>query len=708
MFVISDADLPAEPAHKLAAPFVDLRGAAAQPQSAPLVTLEPEELITNYELLTTNYLPPPYPDIFSTFNISGVAEFSRSLQGHPTASMSFYTAVSNEGSVRSLLTISREINLYGMTYVVASLSISRPAKRRTQQIIVTVQLQGKWQSLGSPSRNPLDLAVKLRSLTQKGTYTSVSRLCSANGVSYHGPGLRVAVPNNTSSSASTTPRQELESRAVVAGGFVYYSHPTAVEVRRWGQTPLHTLRDEEIINEEIEIDLGTEDEYRNTQLNLASEKIEEAAGNGVTTRYEYENALTGFEVRSPGKRRGFALYLDNNDLRDPQNCFDAGGPTKTERMIVEVNGTETMVEEQVYGWVFTSRDSYSVREVRDESGEFVKKPFFIGGGVYSHWTKVSRTVTIHRYDSDGYKTGSTRSGYRLARLRQEGTALEHINLEIEKRETDDADEKLALTRTMTIYEFNERLPIDQTTDYSLRSLREHYDDITKPDDDENWIEPRFCDHSVSSNNSLLIRENPETETKPTAPPVITVRKDFVEEQTTTVTSTKKPEKFTVTHLTTNTEGEGGKDSITVANKTDSIGRPSIHTRLNRPDSDNPDPLYQDNSDFDYYLNQTEGGLSEGSVSFPDVDDPQTGSAAARTQLSIANTKQVETVTLNILYQRSWGEGDRVSWDGTIWVILGIRHSQRIERGAVYTESFEVQLGKLIDTPVSLSRNEKEA
>ena len=728
------------------------------------------------------YIPPPYPQILKDYNAYGNVKITRTFEGHPTASFQFTTTRDREVEITSALK-SSEISLWGRKFFVSNVQITRNSlvSKPGNIIDVTVSLTGIHARRGNPSRSPLDEPIKLGDLGDPATEIGISKLANESGVDYRGTDIKIDIPKETSTGEIVEFRQELESRTYIYNHFVYYSEPDFVATKEFTKTHLHTLADAEIVSEKysfsipgqgIETDDGTvclTEEYRNTIFTLDRGNIDKYQNNGSSaeldeiTREEFENVTNEDsleDVKTPPTDQDFEAT--EATLRDPSSTFDNGGFVKKYRQITERNGIETQRIEEIYGWVFTSKDTY---EIIVEDNEVVGTRFKDSavGSALGFWQQVERTTTTHIFDNDGYLIRTLKVGTRKGRVKQESNSLEVIDLDKQIRQLQDDptadpdtdDETIAsLVAEQNLYDFSLDFPLNDDTNYSLTNFREFYTDTRIPDVGETgFVEPKFASDVRRTNISNISKPDPSS-TDDDRKPNVTTKESLVSNTRTVIIAPapgnrqlRKPERYKTIEYSQAASGERGKYSTASGKSTTRKGRPPIHTRLKYPPGVsvisltsglNPPDDLEESGDIKYYLetptspfaattSATNPGsisdfslsnfselenisnlpIEQNNISFPGVDTVETARKAAQTKISIQNSKNAQVVELSILRRPELNEGDLINWDGKIWLILEISENQIIlpveGKLRMYYLEFKVKLGRLLNIPVNISK-----
>jgi len=623
--------------------------------------------------IPTNQIPSEYyPQFFRDWNIQGDISFNRSFKGHPSGNVKFAASASEESRVRSQLKNGTKLFFNGSGYITSNLQITQLSDGTIKNNIILVQinLTGCWASFGSPPRSPLDKPVKLKSLGV-GTGT-ISTMASRIGVTYSGAPINIKLPTNMPTDAVSTVRAELESRAIVSGAFPYYSNGNAIETRVFGSTRMHFLSDADVLSETISYNLpGFGYNFAGLQLthelnacvlNLASDGDSASGGDETFTLVEGDPS-----PKSPPKMLGMAppdrqmeatgewgessLGLS---LRDPSMAYPSG-PTKSQTITTYVNGTVTKKQEIVYGFCFASVDLWNLTP---SGNTFV--PQYAGGGTVDqvYWKKCKDVTTTHNFTASyGYLQNTSTRGFSKYRHKEETNAKESLMLRkkildaqatggLPKAEYDAIQAEIEMYRTYV------DLPVKDETIFNLVSFRAYYPDIPEPDpEDKNYIEPMFAKKVERSDSSYSLKPDPSS-TKEEPKPPLSTGKSFKETTAIEIVyprvSANKPlEMYKVKKETYNSEGSGFQNVLHIGSSSEVKGRPSPHQRLNlsgtREAKTPSSPLFK----YRLYtpgFTPSESDPDQGSMSFPDVSDPEIGRKAAQSQISIENSQNTEQIT----------------------------------------------------------------
>jgi hypothetical protein len=671
-------------------------------------------LVINSSIATTS-ICNFYPSLFlQKWNVQGEMVVNRSFGGHPTLKLSFQVKSDRYNEVKTELAIGEVVEPLGSWRIEAkSVSIVSQSNLMT----VELDLVGIHAPYADPSRNPVDKPYSLGS--KKATSVSIGAIAAGAGVLYSGPYLSKKIRADTPSTEYTNLRQELESRAVIGGGFVYYDDPNSVQIRQFGAQTTHLIAESEIINIESETYNGAgatvggeklAEELRNCVLQLQFEGEENNnAQTGVVIRWEFENADSLFQCTLSAQPSLSGLVEPKSDiLRTPSQNFDSGGYTKIARKYTELNGLQLSSEEWTYGFTYTSLDVHVVTGQKNNIVTFAE-----GSSPSSFWGEVKHIITNSIYDSEGYLIRVETTGTSLSRLKQE-SGTEAISLYAQALQAgyggfNPPVEAQSLYNQAIAYTFTLVLPINEVTDYSLSSLRDYYADIIAPDpvSDPFWIEPRFCHQKLRTRTDFLSAPNPNSFSLLQLPPIVTGH--WSSESEKIHIKSNAPERFNRKTVNKNQEGENGQNAIATSTSAESIGRPSTHTRLELlPPPPPPNNNYEKYKDYNCWLSTPNSGSNhitiEQTLSYPDVDNPFTGRKAAQTEYSIKNSRATRSIELKILYREGLSVGDSVIFRSIEWIIFAMHETYKLHRPI--SGEIKLTLGVYINCPVFLFKQKK--
>jgi hypothetical protein len=686
----------------------------------------------------SNALNEQQPDLFRNWNVSGTVSVSRSLEGQPSGSLEFYIQSGYEASVRSTFTPGEKFIFHGFGYSVNSLKIER---LRNGLIKASISLGGYWE-------NELDEPVALNDAAPvtgddaadgatKGSekadncnrgVVGLGNFARRVGVPLRGVNVSRTVPADTPADATTTLGQEVQSRALGAGAVVRYSDPNAVVIERWAATKHHILSAADIVSESISINLQGDGATDNSSTDGTASKLAQEFKN---TRLDLDQGDGASADDSQGDvkqvfysgDRSYFLSVQVDSFRDTGHAFDNGGPTKTLKKVVKLNGQTLTENEQVWGYCYAATDVYTLISAAGGSqtryGWRYSGPFVNG---QAFWRKVSDVSTEYIYGEYGYLVGVKTTGYKLARFNsdRDQKSLE-IKLAMVTGVAANSDPGAitvgieSLVKQLALRTDFQKLAVNDTTTYNLAPFRGLYPDIEKGQS-EDWVEPLYAERMQRIDRTEAITPDPESTNEKPKPDLV-VGKNYREEKSVeivypTATIPKKnyqqnKDFYRAVSLTQNAEGPGLKDGLTTEQFDDNSGRPSVQTRLTKTgDRCRPIALNAAKTGMKYLLktagvNTTSDKVEDGSVNYPGATTPEEGLKAAETQASIDNTTTVETWELTVLPTRRYTEGDRVTVLGVTFIVLSVTEARKIQGNLVTSDGWQLTLGKYLAPRIEL-------
>lgn len=715
-------------------------GEFVQVEGAIVVTLRPGEspnYITYYGLagvypvdrIPTEYVPPPYPDLYGQLNADGEAaiSFKRSFEGHPSAKIAYYALIRDKETI-----IANFRNRTPALFYQMGLEVNTPSFKELSRslypegrMLVTIPFTGKYQY-------PMSQPVKQRSphiTSRLRQYVPIVSIAARAGVPLTGTSAAFFIPANAPHNATTTVSAALQEYIRLDNGFQFLSSPESVEVRTFGQTRQHFLSEADILAEPESSLPGKEIVYQGRQL----VKV-------------YKNTVLNFDFSQLGEGQGRRTYYDPvtspaspppeiTALRESGLAFDNGGPTKEQSFITEIGGTTLSSTKVKYGFAFALSDVYIVAKI-DLPGVMTPTGLVAGGtGVVAtyngaivpatFWIPIEVTTTTYTYNQYGYLTGVVETGTRTCRLKQEqnGETLELAKARVTAVSTVPSRGGLSprdsLTAQIAAYKFNIIAPTEKITTYELTRHGTLFADT--PIDVE--VPPFFCQNETTTERCEVIAPDPKgTETKP-LPPIAT-GKFFYQNKQINVTSTiKGKEGFNLTTTTQNSEGtgykQGAKQSITEVKQ----GKPPTHTW-----ADTATQLFSVNlrgtgenvaSQKVKYLLNVEGSPygdlgdvftqygsyanlkpQQGSESYPTYILEQ-GIRAAECDLAITNSQGSEPLSLTVRRNLAYQEGDLLWRKGQLYVIFDVDWTEKVSPGRADCDGMKLTLGRYLRVPVTV-------
>lgn len=692
-------------------------------------------------LLLTNAVSIPVSSITSFLNVKTI-NVNRQFRSPPSGSIELIKDIGLEQLICQLQALPTTITypILGMEFILANPTIEPLSLLNVpgEFFKVSLSLVGKHSQLGNLSDNKLDKPILFSSLGQAGGTTSIAEVAARAGIGYQGFNDLIDIPKRTGNSF-TTLRKEINSRAIKGANFPFYSD-SIPKTKRWSTgVTTHFVDLSEILDisyshqglgQPFGFCVRLDRQYRNTRLNLKRdlERFDDD-GDRIICLEEFENCNNFSELTVPGL--GFDLNEEREKLRTPSANFDNGGLTKTFRRICTQNGSTISIEEEVYGYSYSSGDTYIVTLNNDE----IAINFNTGIDPRIFWGVVQQTTTTYTYGSDRYLKQVRTVGDKKVRFRQESENLEvaeflaqrliavadgdnELVADIDKQiNLFVTDNTLAITTQFIESKF---IDIDDTTIYQHDRFRDYYNDLRVPDagEKDTFVEPKFVRQQTRKNNQVLRIEDPLSDPPDASRPDLVVGDSFEEETKTEIiiprnaSSPKRtPEKFRVLRYRRSATGEFLNQSIVDAGTENRNGRPSVAPFLkisNKSPSAQIQPFDND-SEIKYYLfsfgqqPNLQETIEEGSVSYPDLYSTSVGLLAAKTALDIENSSKCRVATVRLHRPRlEIQEGDVVFVRNERFFVISISQTYESDRpGTFLCKRFELKLGKILDIPVTL-------
>lgn len=535
-------------------------------ESAPPTTETPITYIATKSVGSSE--PDDYrgtlPPILEKWNITALT-LNRSFESSPSGSFQFTAKESDRTQINSDFATGTKIVINEHGYAVGNVEIT--GEMSTLETVDRIEVS---VSLVGPHDERLDNVVRLRPYNvlsgpgeaKSDTNIGLSSLCIRAGLEYDGPGVTIRVPAETPLRSGTTVGSEM-SRSRVAGGFAFYSHPSKVQIREWGKTPIHTLGKRDILNNAANpitvsygggtttVDgVGLPEPYENTELQIEATNTEGEAGR-----------TNVYLVVRGGNLAGEALIIDGNlkyvDMATSSHCFDSGGITNDLSRTYYQNGVAVREERTVWGFEYSTADSCFVNErieveyKTDGKGnvldwestkyyEIGKKQSYdpVGGDWRRHGTIVREELTEHIFDGDGYLVRTETTIKERVRYRQESgqeaIEMKMNSLYYRQNDRDDFVDQLAeeqkkdepnqdrideLTNAIAdidkVREYYKRLlnlytvffwsTSKEITTYSLDRLKDYYPDIPAPSEGD--PDPKFVVRSERNHSTRYESED---------------------------------------------------------------------------------------------------------------------------------------------------------------------------------------------------------
>lgn len=710
----------------------------------PIIILDPDNNppgfivpIVNPPSANTVYIRPTGRLPVSNQYEFAEVQITRTLNEHPTATATYYTT-----EIPSIV-IGTQLQLLGINFVIESYSLNVFKGTTANAIAVNLSLIGEHAPRGSESPlHPLDIPVTFRVGTTRITWGDIAGRIGTP-VNINGTGYEKYYSGEEE--VILTPRGELDAASLLSqNAFIKYSTPTITTIPSLGIGNTNIL-DAHILDEVAQVEVKDKPRYINVELVLDFDQSGAGSGIETSTRFEYENCVSFADQRNPGGS-GFILaesILD--DIKDPGNTFDNGGRTKTSREIREKNGNPLWMIEEIYGYVFVSSQLFALPSGFDDY-DFMREnqnkwPLRFGAfpSIEGYWQLVERTTTVYDYDNDGYLNRSTKTGWKLGRLKRESGEYEAANIWIDTflnhsvtrdRVGGPPPKWKALAREYNAYMFSNpieyagenpvfpsvnstapplfRYLIYERTKYDLAPLNDYYHDMDTPNGQP---QPKFAYKTASYSDHQEVQPNPKDDpSDPGSPyPPLIAHKEKKESSTVQVivppsrnSIVKSPELYAVVDYVHSVEGDHSSSSLKIGNSTQYLGRPSTHTQLPINSPAQVPANYARYAEHRYLINSVEdaqpgeieytpqlgGGTiptPTSTVSFSGAMTPNIGQRGA---INSILRKSLSTVTTKVRvsffeYYSLIEEGSKVTVAGTEYLVTGVSYSIKLYNPGEY-------------------------
>lgn len=679
----------------------------------------------------------PHPDILTKLPVLGDIQITRSFEQHPSAQFEL-EIVASKATIENILRPGGELLFYGLPLRINNISVTElPRAIYAQEYCkASISLGGKWENylsdqvflvdaIASPNDTPFtDPDCQNPTATNTPTQTTAQKLLAKANIPYTGPQLKpVNIPTDTAPGTTIDLNSMLSDRAIVANGFLFWSNPSAVEIRKVGSQRTWHYDESQIVGEiqatyeaidkphKGAIALSGYNPPAPDLVNFPSDVTSPPvpilrAEPPKSLGFQYPNTeLTGEFNDKPtepseitqGQKPQYVRKEDKitTEIRGDKNahipldgvtsiqsislCFDNGGQTKQRTYITQRNGADWIIINEVWGFAFTA---YQVTNFG------TSKP---SGDPNLYWKLLERTTAEYFYHETGYLLTVSETGFKTVRYLKES---------LDKPETlrlNPSNAKFAL------YSFFQ-IPVIKRTSYYLKlspnSSTEGAYELYKAcnRDGTSSLEvifnpnyaPQYYIAQERTESSAYARiANPDsTNTRP-LPDLEVGEESQFDSKTTIIPAEYKqilvgfdngfpvyrlgeeisPQKWVKVNYEFKSDGPGmGEAPAKYTEETGTgdpplaIRRPDIYVREETPIDQSKDVLKTES--YRYFL-QTDGYSKNdpvnGSESFPLAETELEAIAASRTKLAIENWRNGYSESLQIPHNLSIAEGDRFTY-----------------------------------------------
>jgi hypothetical protein len=497
------------------------------------------------------------PQTFLDWDISGTVQRQRGFEEQPSMSFEFTTLRANENSVRSTFAPEAKLILFNVGYSVSSLTIERLQTSEYPQELINCQV-----SLTGYHVPELNRPISLRPVNV-GLPPTLSDYARSAGSTYSGPTQYMDKNENAPSSSSTTLQQLLEDQARSCRGFLYYSEPSATQIRIWASTRRHFLSEADQVSS-IQI-----------QLNPLSQPADDGSGSsGGGSNDNDDNLLLNPDYQDTqlapdpdpdveDQQRNHSIWiLDSDgavdippeefvsglsssaDLRSPKHAFDNGGKTKTQTRTLYRNGSVQLILTETWGFAYALEDVY---DIIPDPGGGASQVRYNPIDVSAYWQKIADSTETYFYSDEGYLYSVVKEVRQLARFKQEQN-LETLELSLQPIVTN--NDGVVIQNPPAERELYTNFFWTTNTDstfYTLQSMVGIYPDIKRPptansgggyniylsdlqrkycgdegdqQDASDWVEPRFASAIIRTQVNQFLTANPMNQSTLQLPPIV--------------------------------------------------------------------------------------------------------------------------------------------------------------------------------------------
>lgn len=689
----------------------------------------------------------PVPWFLRMVNATGTVNVSRSFQSAPSSSIEFHTTASAI-AIAQTYRRNQEVDLWGCKLAIKGIDIEYLPNEAVRRVSM---------SLGSKHEYDLGKTVYLKR-SRRDLITSVAELCRRAGAGYSGPSVRIRLPKDMPTSTSTTPGSEVESRAISERGFVFHSGNN-IEIRRWRATSIHWLSEGDLLpgggysisyNGDGALVNGYQlaKDWRNVRIEVENEGDDGESGQ---SNDRYTLVAGDPSPTTPPATLGGPF----EPLKITADVIWPGGPNKNRKTSTYENSSLITEIEETWGILISPFDALVLTQEANENGEdvYVVKPAGLNAAVA--WKKVREVRTTYNYDGEGYLKSVETKGWEYTRVNTGDPSGDWVayaeaydsasgGFDLETRRS-----VSALYKKLTLYDFRKpptgnpiynpytiasvdfgpggealKLSIDETTTYDLESMLVIYPDIEKPEtdaeEDDGWIEPRYCNRKLRKGGNIIEIKNPESNSRQQLPP-ITLGKVFEDSESHHIIYPtggiskdlyqQNKDLFKSITKTKNQEGKGLQNDLEIGQSSENKGRPSTHTRKETFEGEPGSTTVGDgDSKYKHLANTPGSGYNR--------RDPETGSFSAPGVRTIGEAKQCAGVQVEMdnlgaatlsgsvrpNTAINWEEGDILIFKGQFWLLTSLNETYKIQGcNSISADLWQFQAGILLDIPLSFLR-----
>jgi hypothetical protein len=695
--------------------------------------------------IPTNFIQPPYPDICQEFPLKGELSWILTWEEQPTASLSFITLATEKDNVINYFSSQTKIIIYGVGFAptgqisINEVSLSKSAIRLIE---VNVSLTGYhakfldlYTTIGKQLFLPDCTAPPITQLNSPDSM-SVQTLAQKVGTNLIGQQAYIDPRLLTSPAIPTTLGSQLQPDSIrVAGGFIDYNNPFAIEIKQYNSVRSHQVTESEIrsdiqstVNNKLNLNGSNYGYYKtydpSTKVSFGSQATQ--APNTKSPKPEWQPKQPVASKTSEGDTNPSTNPYAGTQ-RDLSIVFDISGKRKRRKDIDLINGQPVHEYEQEWGWVAVAKDDF---EFSDQT--LVK--------ITGTWRQIMSKDTYYTYNANNYLTQVNSSGFVLTRFRVENAQKpESLAVRIEGATPDPGE--VANLKTFRFFS----LPTFGSETYTLAPFSKYYSDIVEPKvqwsiclpdgspteislTDKSWIPPYFTIEKIVEENSFASVENPKSTSLKPLPPLTTGKNSSFTERINVEAKSilalsenpKDPTYYTKTVDDRSSSGAQFNASLSISKSELINGRPPISTNrgailevVKSPEKNSSSSLtFKPFAISSGLSNEQVGYVTVNNINFPTAYSQQEALQAAQIDIDLINAKNTLQERMTIDWRPEIRPGDLLTYkvDDDVRSRRVVSVSQKIQiDGMVDGNPFitsagtEIKLGVNIKTPVIVSK-----
>jgi hypothetical protein len=695
--------------------------------------------------IPTNFIEPPYPNICTLFPLKGELSWTLTWEEQPTANLSFITLAGEKDKVIDYFSSNSKIYIYDVGFSpTGQLSINEISltKSAIPLIEVSVNLTGCharfldiYTTVGKQLFLPDCTAPPITQLNSPDTM-SVQTLAQQVGANLIGESIYIDPKILSNPAVPTTLGSQLQTDSIrVAGGFIDYNNPQAIEIKKYNSVRSHQITEAQIRSDiQSTISQGKNGYYKTydplTKVSFGSQATQ--VPNTKSPKPEWQPKQPVSSKTSDGDPNPSINPYGGNE-RDLSIVFDISGKRKRRKDIDLIDGQPVYEYEQEWGWVAVAKDDF----------EYEGDPPNLGK-INGSWKQIMSKTTYYSYDKNNYLTTINSSGFILTRFRVENAQKpESLAVRIEGSTPDPGE--VAQLETFRFFS----LPAFGSEVYNLAPFSNYYSDVVEPKvqwsiclpdgqpteislTDKSWIPPYFTIEKTVEERAFASRPNPKSTALKPLPPLTTGKNTLfterinIEKLSIFDISTNKPKDPTYYTKSIDDQSSSGaqfNSSLSIAKSELVNGRPPISTNrgailevVKPPERGGTNIVNQTTLKpiaIKSGLSTEEVGyVTVNNINFPTAYNEREALAAAQIDIDLINAKNSVQEQMTVNWRPDIRPGDLVTYkvgdDVRSRRVISV--SQKIEINGliegvpfITSNGTELKLGTNTKTPVVVSK-----